>query len=123
MDMEKSMSDELYYRGSCSYEMAVKNRLDQLERSGARNATAMLDGVRNMEYGIRSDLRKSTYSIVASQELLAETFQQGFDSVNNTLSFGFEHINDSITAMTEVICDKLDKIHDIMNNPRLTAAR
>lgn len=123
MNMEKSMSDELYYRGSCSYEMAVKNRLDQLERSGARNATAMLDGVRNMEYGIRSDLRKSTYSIVASQELLAETFQQGFDSVNNTLSFGFERINDSITAMTEVICDKLDKIHDILNNPRLTAAR
>ena len=123
MGMEKSMSDELYYRGSCSYEMAIKNRLDQLERSGARNATAMLDGVRNMEYGIRSDLRKSTYSIVASQELLAETFQQGFDSVNNTLSFGFERINDSITAMTEVICDKLDKIHDILNNPRLTAVR
>ena len=123
MDMEKSMSDELYYRGSCSYEMAVKNRLDQLERSGERNATAMLNGVRNMEYGIRSELRKSTYSIVASQELLAETFQQGFDSVNNTLSFGFARINDSITAMTEVICDKLDKIHDILNNPRLTAAR
>ena len=31
------MSDDLYYRGSSSYEVAVQNKLDALERSGTRN--------------------------------------------------------------------------------------
>lgn len=131
------MSNELYYRGSSTYEVAVKNKLDALERSGTRNAAAMMAGLRNMEYGIRSDIRESTYAIVASQEMLAQTYKQGFDSVNNTLDLGFEKmafgmnniangmndIANSISAMSDAICSKLDELHGIMSNPRLTAAR
>lgn len=127
---EKKMADELYYRGSSSYEVAVKNKLDTLERSGVRNATAILSGLQNVEYGIKNEIRESTYQILASQEYLAETYQKGFSSVNNTLQVGFDKmfqgmsdINDSINAMSEAICDRLDAIHDIVNNPRLTAAR
>ncbi|MBQ0052493.1 MAG: hypothetical protein KBT11_10605 [Treponema sp.] len=131
------MSNELYYRGSSSYDVAVKDKIDALERSGIRNAMAIHSGIRRMEYGIRSDIRQSTYAIVASQEMLAKTFQHGFDSVNNTLDFGFERMSsglnniaeemnglvDSISAMSDAICNKLDELHGIMNNPRLTAAR
>lgn len=131
------MSDDLYYRGSSSYEVAVQNKLDALERSGARNAAAMMMGLRNIEYEIRSDIRQSTYAIVASQEMLAETFQHGFNSVNNTLDFGFERVAvglnnisdemdelaESINMLSETLCNKLDNMHDIINNPRLTAAR
>lgn len=124
------MSDELYYRGNDSYETAVKNRLNELERSGVRNTAAMLSGIQNMEYGIRGEIRESTCAIIASQSILAESFKDSFDSVNNTLNIGFEMIAagmgqlaDSINAMSEAICNKLDEIHDIVNNPLLTASR
>lgn len=124
------MSDELYYRGSSSYETAVKNRLNELERSGVKNTAAMLSGIQNMEYGIRGEIRESTCAIIASQSILAESFKDSFNSVNNTLNIGFEMIAagmgqlaDSINAMSEAICNKLDEIHDIVNNPLLTASR
>ena len=124
------MSDELYYRGSSSYETAVKNRLNELERSGVKNTAAMLTGIQNMEYGIRGEIRESTCAIIASQSILAESFKDSFDSVNNTLNIGFEmvaagmgQLADSINAMSEAICNKLDEIHDIVNNPLLTASR
>lgn len=124
------MSDELYYRGSSSYETAVKNRLNELERSGVKNTAAMLTGLQDMEYGIRGEIRESTCAIIASQSILAESFKDSFDSVNNTLNIGFEMIAagmgqlaDSINAMSEAICNKLDEIHDIVNNPLLTASR
>lgn len=124
------MSDELYYRGNDSYETAVKNRLNELERSGVKNTAAMLSGIQNMEYGIRGEIRESTCAIIASQSILAESFKDSFNSVNNTLNIGFEMIAagmgqlaDSINAMSEAICNKLDEIHDIVNNPLLTASR
>ena len=100
------MSDDLYYRGSSSYEVAVQNKLDALERSGTRNAAAMMMGLRNIEYEIRSDIRQSTYAIVASQEMLAETFQHGFNSVNNTLDFGFERVAVGLNN----ISDEMDEL-------------
>lgn len=120
------MSDELYYRGSSSYELAVQNQLSRLQ-----NSNVMLrDSMRDMEYGIRSDIRQSTFAIVASQQTLNETFRYGFNSVNNTLEIGFErilakldHIADSINVMSDKICSKLDEIHDIVNNPLLTQSR
>ena len=120
------MSDELYYRGSGSYEATVKNQLSKID-----NSNKMLrNSIRDMEYGIRSDIRQSTYAIVASQAMLAETFQHGFNSVNNTLEIGFDRMSarmadiaDSIDSMSDKICSKLDEIHDIVNNPLLTQSR
>ena len=120
------MSDELYYRGSSTYEVAVQNQLSRLQ-----NSNVMLrNSIRDMEYGIRSDIRQSTFAIVASQQILAETFQHGFNSVNNTLEIGFNrmsaqmaYISDSIHEMSDKICSKLDEIHDIVNNPLLTQSR
>lgn len=120
------MSNELYYRGSSTYEATVTNQLNQLRDSNI----SLRYSIRNMEYGIRSDIRASTYAIVASQQMLAETFQDGFDSVNNTLEAGFgmlssrlSNLESSITEIGEKICNKLDEIHDIVNNPLLTQSR
>ncbi len=126
MIRRKVMSDELYYRGSGSYEATVKNQLSKID-----NSNKMLrNSIRDMEYGIRSDIRQSTYAIVASQAMLAETFQHGFNSVNNTLEIGFDRMSarmadiaDSIDSMSDKICSKLDEIHDIVNNPLLTQSR
>ena len=120
------MENELYYRGSGTYETAVRNQLSRLQ-----NSNVMLrNSIRDMEYGIRSDIRKSTYAIVASQAMLAETFQHGFNSINNTLEIGFDRMSaqmsdiaDAISAMSDKICSKLDEIHDIVNNPLLTQSR
>lgn len=120
------MENELYYRGSGTYETAVQNQLSRLQ-----NSNVMLrNSIRDMEYGIRSDIRKSTYAIVASQAMLAQTFQHGFNSINNTLEIGFDRMSaqmsevaDAINAMSDKICSKLDEIHDIVNNPLLTQSR
>jgi len=120
------MENELYYRGSGTYETAVRNQLSRLQ-----NSNVMLrNSIRDMEYGIRSDIRQSTYAIVASQQTLAQTFQHGFSSVNNTLEIGFDRMSarmadiaDSIDSMSDKICSKLDEIHDIVNNPLLTQSR
>ena len=73
--------------------------------------------------------------------MLKKTFNEGFDAVNNKLDLGFAGISSEIGAMTAAmtagfdqmkvtldywgneICDKLDAIHDIVNNPLLTASR
>lgn len=124
------MSNELYYRGSEEYAVAVKNQLQRMESQGIRDANKIAFSIQNMEYGIRSDIRQSTYAIVASQEMLRQTFQQGFDSVNNTLQLGFgmmsakmDELKEAIYQVGDEICGKLDEIHDIMNNPLLTASR
>lgn len=120
------MGNELYYRGTGTYETAVQNQLSRLQ-----NSNVMLrNSIRDMEYGIRSDIRESTYAIVASQTMLAQTFQHGFNSINNTLEIGFDRMSaqmaevaDAINAMSDKICSKLDEIHDIVNNPLLTQSR
>ena len=120
------MSEELYYRGSCTYETAVQNQLARIRNSNE----SLRYSIQDMEYGIRSDIRQSTYAIVASQEMLASTFSHGFNSVNNTLSIGFDRMSmkmaeiaNAINAMTEEVCSRLDEIHDIVNNPLLTQSR
>ncbi|MBQ3799496.1 MAG: hypothetical protein II837_04280, partial [Treponema sp.] len=112
------MSD-VYYRGSSTYEVAVQNRLKSLERAGAETNYA----VRAMGAEISGAVRENTYALVASQALLAKTFAQGFDSMNNTISLGFSNMESKLDEVADRICSKLDEIHDIVNNPLLTASR
>lgn len=113
------MSNELYYRGSSSYEVAVKNRLSALEAQGAMTTHAIQD----MSAEVNGAIRQSTYTILASQQALARTFAHGFNALNNTLMIGFDVMGAKLDAMSEAICSKLDAIHDILNNPLLTASR
>ena len=162
-----------YYRGSSSYEDAVKNKLTVLETTGVANAHAInkmdsnlrnafqetnnilqenndimkagfgatlamgaeigntmvagfnatTNAIQDMAFGLNSAIRESTYTVVASQAMLAQTFAHGFNAVNNTLDLGFSMVNSKLDAMTDRICSKLDEIHDILNNPLLTASR
>ena len=91
--------------------------------------------------GLYTAVSKNTLQVAASTEMLKKTFNEGFDSVNNRLDLGFAGISSEIGAMTAAmtagfdqmkvsldywgneICDKLDAIHDIVNNPLLTASR
>ena len=134
------MSD--YYRGSGSYVDAAKEQLKSLEVAANKRAVrkmhsdlrndiqatadainANTNAIQEMSMGIKSDIRDSTYAIVASQAMLAQTFNQGFNALNNTLEFGFGMVGNRIDAMADRICSKLDKIHDIVNNPQLTQSR
>jgi tetratricopeptide (TPR) repeat protein len=106
------------------------------------NITHRIDeSMYRMQTGIQNSIEAQTYTIVASQAVLARTFEQGFDKINNTLDMGFAGISDqlgtmtasfslglagierSIEKMSMEICDRLDKIHDIVNNPLLTQSR
>ncbi len=84
-------------------------------------------GIRNdiqdMATGVTSAIQENTYAVVASQEMLAKTFQHGFNAVNNTLDFGFTLVGKKIDVLSDEIASKLDQIQDILNNPRLTQSR
>ena len=84
-------------------------------------------GIRNdiqsMATGITSAIQESTYTLVASQQMLIKNFQHGFNSIANTLDFGFGLVGNKIDVLSEEVSSKLDQIQDIINNPRLTQSR
>ena len=81
------------------------------------------NAIQCMAMGVTSAIHESTYEIVASQQMLANTFSHGFNSVNNTINFGFELVGNKIDVLSEDVSSKLDEIQDILNNPRLTQSR
>ena len=126
-----------YYRGSSSYEDAVKRQLTVLETTNLANTRAIHEmdsnfrnamqentvAIQDMAVGVNCTIRENTYALVASQAMLAQEFRHSFNVVNNMLDLGFLRINSKLDAMTDRICSKLDEIHDILNNPLLTASR
>lgn len=93
-------------------------------RNDIQASTAMnINAIQGMAMGITSDIRESTYAVVASQQMLANTFNQGFSSVNNTINLGFCLVGNKIDVLSEEVSSKLDEIQDILNNPRLTQSR
>lgn len=93
-------------------------------RNDIQASTAMnINAIQGMAMGITSDIRESTYAVVASQRMLAKTFNQGFSSVNNTINLGFGLVGNKIDVLSEEVSSKLDEIQDILNNPRLTQSR
>jgi len=108
----------------------IKQSTDRVEESMIR-----------MQTGVQTAINTQTSAIVASQDALSQTFQQGFDKVNNTLdmgftgisnqlgymtsafSFGLDRISDNIKRMSYEICDRLYAIQNISSNPLLTQSQ
>lgn len=97
-------------------EMGIRN---DIRVSALMNTNA----IQEMAIGIRSDIRENTYAVVASQEMLANTFKQGFNDVKNVLDLGLSLLGNKIDVLSEEVSSKLDQIQDILNNPRLTESR
>ena len=81
------------------------------------------NAIQCMAMGVTSAIHESTYEIVASQQMLANTFNHGFNSVNNTINLGLGLLGNKIDVLSEDVSSKLDEIQDILNNPRLTQSR
>jgi len=99
------------------------------------------DSIVRMQTGIQTAISSQTSVIVASNNVLAQTYQQGFNELENSIdmgfsgisnklghmsaafSFGLDRVSDTLKGMSKDICDKLDAIHDIVNNPLLTQSR
>ncbi|MBR1638124.1 MAG: hypothetical protein IJ688_01915 [Treponema sp.] len=97
--------------------------------------------IQRMSTGIQTSINQNTYMVAASSTLLANSFNEGFNELNNTLDLGFGGVQNAIGSMSASmsagfdrlqktvntwgteICEKLDAIHDIVNNPLLTASR
>lgn len=69
-------------------------------------------------------------TMIASTNVLNSTMESGFASISSELgnmsaafSAGLDRLSKSIDRMNEQVCSKLDEIHDIVNNPLLTASR
>ena len=93
-------------------------------RNDIQASTAMnINAIQGMAMGIISDIRASTYAVVASQNMLNQTFKQGFSSVNNTINLGIGLLGNKIDVLSEEISSKLDEIQEILDNPRLTQSR
>jgi tetratricopeptide (TPR) repeat protein len=119
----------------------ITSHIDQSAERMEHSINKLGHSMVKMQTGIQFAIHNQTFAIIASQAALARTFQQGFDKVNNTLDMGFSGISnqlgsmtaafssgidrvcDNIKKMSKDICDRLDAIHDIVNNPLLTQSR
>ena len=140
--LEETLNKALdYTRGNNTYLQCVNNNLEHAAlavrnmESGLRGdiqdlrhdlqaSTAMnINAIQGMAMGISSDIRASTYAVVASQNMLADTFKQGFNSVNNTINLGLGLIGNKIDVLSKDISSKLYEIQDVLEHPRLTETR
>ena len=117
--LEETLNKALdYTRGNNTYLQCVNNNLEHAAlavrnmesvlrgdvqdlRHDLQASTAMnINAIQGMAMGITSDIRASTYAVVASQNMLADTFKQGFSSVNNTINLGLHYYGkrDAINA-------------------------
>ena len=126
--VQKSANQQMFTTAMTGYYLGTK--IDSVNQNIVRMST-----------GIQNSINQNTYTIAASAEMLKETFDAGFDAINNKLDMGFAGVTNSIGAMSasmtagfnavsaaidswgSKICEKLDAIHDIVNNPLLTASR
>lgn len=126
--VQKSANQQMFATAMTGYYLGTK--IDSVNQNLVRMST-----------GIQNSINQNTYTIAASAEMLKETFDAGFDAINNKLDMGFAGVTNAIGAMSasmtagfnavsaaidywgEKICEKLDAIHDIVNNPLLTASR
>ena len=126
--VQKSANQQMFATAMTGYYLGTK--IDSVNQNIVRMST-----------GIQNSINQNTYTIAASAEMLKETFDVGFDAINNKLDMGFAGVTNAIGAMSasmtagfnavsaaidfwgEKICEKLDAIHDIVNNPLLTASR
>ncbi len=93
-------------------------------RNDLQASTAMnINAIQGMAMGLTSDIRESTYAVVASQQMLANTFNQGFSSVNNTINLGLGLVGNKIDVLSKDISSKLYEIQDVLEHPRLTETR
>ena len=108
----------------------IKQSTDRVEGSMVR-----------MQTGIQTAINAQTTAIVASNDALSQTFQDGFNRTNRTIdmgfsgindqlgymstafSIGFDRISDSIKHMSYEICDKLYAIQNVVSNPLLTQSQ
>ena len=140
-------------RSYIEYMGAVNNSISsEIEKNANKQITANVaiagrlaseidDSMVRIQTGIQTSINKQTSEIVASNNALGQIFQHGFNELNNTLDIGFsglsnqlgymgaafscglDRISDTLKGMSKEICDKLDAIHDIVNNPLLTQSR
>jgi len=115
--------------------------LKDINGSIKQSSNQMKDTIECMQTGIQTAINEQTSTLIASNDYLAQTYKQGFNQLNNTIdmgffgisnqlgymtasfSFGLDRISDTLKGMSKDICDRLDKIHDIVNNPLLTQSR
>lgn len=126
--VQKSANQQMFATAMTGYYLGTK--IDSVNQNIVRMST-----------GIQNSINQNTYTIAASAEMLKETFDAGFDAINSKLDMGFAGVTNAIGAMSasmtagfnavsaaidswgSKICEKLDAIHDIVNNPLLTASR
>jgi tetratricopeptide (TPR) repeat protein len=126
-ELEKISYDvEKYGKQAAAGASNIASSLDGVQGSIAKMQTGMQVGLT----GVQNAVNEQTFALVASQALLARTFNRGFDQVNNTLDMGFYGVSNQLGSMTAAFSmgfarveNVLDKMTDIMNSPLLTQFR
>jgi tetratricopeptide (TPR) repeat protein len=98
---------------------AVRENSNREIAATIASAGLVAESVRRMETGLTTAINEQT-----------EAMQWGFDRVTDQLgrmsaemSWGFARTESAIDRLSKEICDRLDKIANILANPRGTAAR
>ena len=70
-------------------QQSAKHQLEGNAIIAGRQASEIGNSVVRMQTGIQTAISDQTSAIVASNNVLAQTYQQGFDELNNTLIINF----------------------------------
>jgi len=126
---------------SIDYRQYIEKQTKNISADIKQNTAKVEESMIRMQTGVQTAINAQTSAIVASQAALSQTFQEGFDKVNNTLdmgftgisnqlgymtsafSFGLDRISDNIKRMSYEICDRLYAIQNIASNPLLTQSQ
>ena len=59
--------------------------------------------IRQSSRGVEYQLSQQTNALVASQDALSRSFEDGFDRMNNTLNMGFNALADGLDSVTSAV--------------------
>ena len=130
MDYRFFMEKALTQDNTRAIANAIRDNSERLLKANAAIGAAQVSAINNQ-----------TTVLNAGFNNVNNTLNAGFDSVNTTLALGFDQMEyqlgqlgvsftagagaiiDATFKMSEAVCDRLDVLADIANNPRRTQAR
>jgi tetratricopeptide (TPR) repeat protein len=109
---------------------AIRQQTEAQAVQGAVLADNINRSMQRMQTGITAVIDDQTNQLLASQNAIQQEIGHGFTRISNQLgdmradfNMGFAHMEMAIDRLSENICNRLDSLCDIVNNPRRTAAR
>jgi len=92
---------------TADYQQYIKIQSESIRTDIKHGAERTVDAIVRMQTGVQTAINTQTTEIVASNEALKRTYQDGSNQLNHTLDMSFSGISNQLGHMTSAFaCDK-----------------